>query len=355
MGYDVHITRKAVSWDDASDDAAISLAEWQQYVTNDPEMQVDGLQSPDNALAHWELTGASIWAPYSKNGRADYYARFIHQDGHITVSQPDEEILGKMLAIAHALQARVQGDDGEYFDEHPAPVFDSEDEVLPWASSDFRDFQTFASAEAAQPLLAMLAQQRIMVRTTFDNGQLAFDPSFANNQLTSKFIVKLQLADFERASQLLADMNEHAISQADPNHYLFTFTDEELFDLLVKPDEWSSFDVALASQLLRQRGRDISPDTLKLLRQHRVATLAEPERDHKTWVMGGYLSAMLGGFFGILIGYQLYFHRKQLPDGRRVYAYVATDRVHGLRIMTLGIVMFILLVGLRVYQVMLSS
>jgi hypothetical protein len=358
MGYDVHITRKAVSWDDAKDDAAISLAEWQEYVTNDLEMQVDGLPSSasgTDAPTDWELMGASIWAPYSKNGRAGYYARFSHRDDHITVSQPDEEILAKMLAIAYTLRGRVQGDDGEYFDEHSAPVADLEDEVRSWASSDFRDFQTFASAEAAQPLLNRLARQGIMARTTFDNGQLAFDPSFANNQLTSKFIVKLHLADFERASQLLADMNEHAISQADPTHYLFAFTDEELFDLLVKPDEWSSFDVALASQLLRQRGRDISSDTLKLLRQHRVAALAEPERDHKTWVMGGYLSAMLGGLFGLLIGYQLYFHRKQLPDGRRVYAYSATDRVHGLRIMTLGIVMFILLVGLRVYQGMDNS
>lgn len=353
MGYDVYITRKAEAEGGALANAAISLAEWQHYVADDPEMQPDGVSDttdrPD-ALPDWEVSGASIWAPYSKNGRQGRYARFAHQAGHITVESPDEEILAKMLAIAHALSARVQGEDGEYFDEHSAPVADLEDGALPWASSDFRDFQTFASAEAAQPLLAMLARQGILARTTFDNGQLAFDPSFANNQLTSKFIVKLHLADFERAGQLLADINAHAISQADPSHYLFTFSDEELFDLLVKPDEWSSFDVALASQLLRQRGRDISPDTLQLLRQHRVAELAAPARDHKAWVMGGYLSAMLGGFFGLLIGYQLYFHRKQLPDGRRVYAYSATDRVHGLRIMTLGIVMFVLLVGLRVYQ-----
>jgi hypothetical protein len=354
MGYNVHITRKAEEGTGTRADEAISLAEWQDYVANDPEMQPDGTSdAPDrsDALTDWEVSGASIWAPYSKNGRAGRYARFTHQDDHITVENPDEEILAKMLAIAQALRARVQGEDGEYFDEHSAPVADLEDGMLPWASSDFRDFQTFASAEAAQPLLAMLAQQGILARTAFDNGQLAFDPSFANNQLTSKFIVKLHLADFERAGQLLADMNEHAISQADPGHYLFTFSDEELFNLLVKPDEWSSFDVALASQLLRQRGRDISPDTLRLLRQHRVAELAAPAQDHKTWVMGGYLSAMLGGFFGLLIGYQLYFHRKQLPNGRRVYAYSATDRVHGLRIMTLGIVMFVLLVGLRVYQI----
>jgi hypothetical protein len=353
MGYDVHITRKARSWDDASDDATISLAEWKEYVTSDPEMQVDDFLNPSNRTSvptDWEAVGASIWAPYSKNGRGDYYARFVHQDDRITVSQPDEEILGKMLLVAYALQARVQGDDGEYFDEYNAQPVGAAQAGSTWVERDFRNFQTFASAEAAQPLLAALEQQGIAVLTAFDNGQVAFDPSFANNQLTSKFTVKLALADFEQASQVLADLDKDALSQANPNHYLFTFTDEELFDLLVKPDEWSSFDVALASQLLRKRGRDISPDTLKLLRQHRVAKLAQPDEDHSIWVRSGYASALLGGLIGFFIGYHLYSHRNQLPDGRRLYAYSPQDRVHGLRIMVLGAVMLVLYVGLRVLQ-----
>jgi hypothetical protein len=355
MGYDVHITRKVRSWDDRGDSATISLAEWQAYVASDPEMQVDELLNSTNrtdAPTDWELTGASIWTPYSRNGRAGYYARFGHHDDRITVSQPDEEILVKMLAIAHVLGARVQGDDGEYFDEADAQPTGPAQAGARWTSPEFRTFQTYASAEAAQPLLAALEQQGIKAITSFDNGQVAFDPSFANNQLTSKFTVQLRLADFELASQVLTDLDKDALSQANPNHYLFTFSDEELFDLLLKPDEWSSFDVALASQLLRQRGRDISPDTLKLLRQHRVAKLAEPDRDQNVWIRSGYASALLGGFIGLFIGYHLYAHRNQLPDGRRVYAFAPEDRVHGLRIMVLSTVMFILLVGFRVFQEM---
>jgi hypothetical protein len=355
MSYEVHITRKARRWDDATDAAAISLAEWREYVAGDPEMQVDDFVNPTyrtGKATDWELTGASVWVPYSKNGRHGRYARFAHQEDRVTVENPDEEILTKMLTIAHALGGRVQGDDGEYFDEYDTPPTGPMRAGNTWASMEFRDFQTYASAEAAQPLLATLERQGIVPLTSFDNGQVAFDPSFANNQLTSKFVVKLRLADFEQAGQVLADLDKDALSQANPNHYLFAFTDEELFDLLVKPDEWSSFDVALASQLLRQRGRDISPDTLKLLRQHRVAELGQPERDHTTWILAGYLSALLGGIFGLVIGYQLYSQRQQLPDGRRVHAYNATDRVHGLRMMTLGVVMLVLLVGLRVLHEM---
>ncbi|MGI4821567.1 MAG: hypothetical protein ACRYFV_10195 [Janthinobacterium lividum] len=358
MSYDVHITRKAESWAAEDDQSAISLAEWLEYVAHDPEMRLDNRSTAlvvgiADTLGV-EAAGLSVWLAYSKNGRAGNYAWFSHEADRVTVKNPDEEILGKMLAVAQALGARVQGDDNEYFDESPAYPADTHEGTIFEASHDFRDFQTFASAEAAQPLLAALAQRSILARTAFDNGQLAFDPSFANNQLTSKFIVKLQLADFERGSQVLAELNAHAISQVDSCHYLFAFTDEELFDLLVKPDEWSAFDVALAGQLLRRRGRDISPDTLQLLRQHRVAELAQPDtyKDHKAWIMRGYISALLGGFFGILIGYQLYTHHKQLPDGRRVPAYSAPDRVHGLRIMVLGVVVFVLVLSARAVQLL---
>ena len=364
MGYAVYIVRKAEGeGGEQKRAAAITLAEWKAYVATDPELRLTdyaeasgygagpgsaaGAAGADLGALPAEAEVLSLWLAYSRM-RAGKYAWFSYARGRVTVRDPDEELLGKILAVAQALAARVQGDDGEYFDEAPASRLSTLVGAGFGGAPDFRDFQTFASAEAAQPVLEMLARQGIAARTTFNNGRLAFDPSFANNQLTSKFIISLPLADFERAGQLLADMNQHALSEADPNHYLFGFADEELFDVVLKPDEWSSFDVALAGQLLRQRGRDVSADTLRLLRQHRVAELAQPDKDHRAWILGGYLSALLGGFFGLLIGYQLYSHHKQLPDGRRVYAYSATDRVHGLRIMVLAGIVLLVVVSVRI-------
>lgn len=363
MSYHVHITRKAASWHDKRDPAAISLAEWEAYVAGDAEMQ----PAPD--LAEEEATGygaalaaaaAAVyhpsrcrWLAYSKASRPGKQAWFYHEKDHITVAAPDEEILGKMLAVAHALGARVQGDDNEYYDEvEPLFANPAAGSTAPWADAGFRNFQTFASAGAAQPLLQALQEAGIPHHTTFDTGQVAFDPSFANNQLTSNFTVQLALADFERGTQLLNKLNEHALSQIAPDHYLFRFTDEELMDIVVKPDEWSALDVALAGQLLRQRGRDVSLDALQLLRQRRVAELAQPDQDHKALVRGGYLSAMLGGIIGIGIGYQLYTSRKQLPTGQRVYAYSPTDRVHGIRMMVLGTCVFILVMAARLIRLM---
>jgi len=356
MSYYLHITRKAKGWNDGEDAAAISRGEWLDYVASDPEMalndySVDPEYGQTDAVGRAydsQMEGLAAWLKHSDAGLKGEYVWFGHEQDRVTVENPDEETLGKMLAIAQVLGARVQGDDNEYFDQLDQPyVTGAEEDVLAWASSDFREFQTYASAEAAQSLLAALMKQGIDYRTSVDNGQLAFDPSFANNRLISKFIVKLRLTDFERGSHVLKALNANALSQVSSEHYLFKFSDEELFDIVMKPDEWSALDVTLATQLLRQRGRDISPDTLRLLRQHRVAELAQPDKDHRVWVAGGYLSALLGGLFGLMIGYQLYFHRKQLPDGRRVYAYSATDRAHGLRILVLGAVSLVGWIALR--------
>jgi|GEM_PF-479028 len=345
--YEVYLTRKARGWDDATDAAAISLAEWQAYVASDPEMHAADFLNPTyrtSEATDWELTGASVWVTYSKNGRHGRYARFAHQGDNVLVADPDEEILGKMQTIAHALGARVQGADGYYFDDHGAPPPGPLRAGNTWAGMEYRDFQTYTSGAAAQPLLAALRRQGIVPHTAFDNGQPIFDASFANNQHTSKFTVQLRLADYDAGRQVLASLNENALSQANPNHYLFTASDEELFDLLLKPDEWSGFDVALASQLLHLRGHNTSPEALRLVQQRRLATLAQspPEAEAEAspthLLLAGYLLALAGGVGGLLIGHRLAYWRSQRPDDRHGLAYPAPIQAHGRRILALSII-----------------
>ena len=201
-------------------------------------------------------------------------------------------------------------------------------------SAEFIQYQTFLTSEAAQPLLALLSQQQIPFETS--SGQQEFDVSFAYNATRAQFAVKLRPQDFETARALETAINEQRIAETEPDQYLFTFTDDELFDILAKPDEWSSFDVTLAQQLLQQRGRNVSADAVQLLRQNRLAALAQPEESQKIWIMAGYLFALLGGLLGLLIGWHLSSHNKVLPDGRQLPAYSEADRAHGRRILGLS-------------------
>ena len=213
---------------------------------------------------------------------------------------------------------------------------------------DFLPFQSFPSAEAAQPLMTMLRQREIPFETATDTGEPVFNPAFTFNNTYATFVVKLHGPDFEWVRRLQEDANREVLATLSPDHYLFSFTDGELFELLAKPEEWSPLDVTIAGQLLRQRGRDVSADAIRLLREHRVVEQNKPERNNAGRIRIGYLFALLGGFGAIFMGWELYSHQKTLNDGRQVPGYSAHDRVHGLRIMTLGAVSFIIWIAWRV-------
>ena len=211
--------------------------------------------------------------------------------------------------------------------------------------AEFLQYQSFASAEVAEPLLALLGQHGIPFEAEMDKP--VYNTNFAFNATDARFVVRLQPGSFDTARRLEDQSNEQLAAQAASDHYLYGFSDEELFDLLVKPDEWSSYDVTLATQILRQRGRDVTPDTVRLLRQHRVAEMAKPEPSLKIWIWAGYFFAALGGFIGIFIGWHLRYHKKTLPDGSQVFAHSASDRAHGMRILVVGFLGALLALVLR--------
>ncbi len=119
------------------------------------------------------------------------------------------------------------------------------------------------------------------------------------------------------------------INEVDRDYYLFEFTDEELYEILLKSDEWSAFDYSLAQQILTDRGKSIDKNLLNSLKNERLKDLAKPEGNQKPWIIGGYTFAILGGFLGLIIGYFLWTSKKTLPNGQKVYSYSVNDRKHG--------------------------
>jgi len=118
MGYDIYITRKD-NWFDDDPEKEISLAEWCEYVSNDPEMRLDNFaetELPDGKVFRIENEGICVWESYSLDGIEQNHAWFSYFKGNIFVKNPDQEIINKMVDIAHSLAAKVQGDEGEVYD-----------------------------------------------------------------------------------------------------------------------------------------------------------------------------------------------------------------------------------------------
>lgn len=126
MGYDVHITRKE-NW--FEEEPAISLSEWLAVVDADPEMRHDGfaeVRSPAGDLIRVAYEGLSVWTAHSRHGIDGGMVWFGFRGGNVVVKNPDPEILRKMSSLARSLSAKVQGDEGETYDEHGRPRNTSE-------------------------------------------------------------------------------------------------------------------------------------------------------------------------------------------------------------------------------------
>lgn len=105
MGYDVHITR-AKDWS-MNDGLWILPDEWLAAANQDVELEIITETEP------YIVT----WLKSASESEMDFY----WSKGNIISKNPTEEIIIKMEAIANRLQAKVQGDDGEVY-QNGAPM-----------------------------------------------------------------------------------------------------------------------------------------------------------------------------------------------------------------------------------------
>ena len=201
-------------------------------------------------------------------------------------------------------------------------------------TEEYITFQRFNDQNSASELGDFFKEKNL--EYLLENNSLSFDPTFANNGFGKEFCIKLKKSDFEKGKAFLNEKEEQEIVEIDKDYYLLSFTDKELFELIAASDEWSQFDVSLAKKLLQDRGKEITPDALEKIKKDRISELSKPEEGQTTYIIIGYITAVLGGFLGIFIGWHLLTFKKTLPNGNRVYTYSDNDRKQGNRILILG-------------------
>jgi len=213
-------------------------------------------------------------------------------------------------------------------------------------NEDFITFEKFNELNSAKELGELIAKQNI--EFLLEDNSLSFDPTFANNGFGKEYCIKIKKGDFEKANKILADKSEKEINDIDKDYYLFSFSDDELIDVVSKSDEWNKFDVSLAKKLLKERGKEITAEEIENIKQQRIIELSEPEESQKGYVILGYLSALLGGLLGIFIGWHLLTYKKILPNGNRIYAYSENDRKQGNRILIIGIIFLVFWIAIKI-------
>lgn len=197
----------------------------------------------------------------------------------------------------------------------------------------------------AEALAQLLEDNEIACQISKNTGDL--DAMIVGEMLTNKYEIQIQEKDHQKAERVLAQLAQQQLSAIEKDHYLYSFSDEELVDVLIKADEWSEIDVALSEQILKKREVTIDYTYIEAEQERHRSELAKPEGKQDGWILVGYVAAIIGGFFGLLIGYALWTAKKRLPDGTKVQAYNDGVQRHGRTIFFISLVMFILVWGYK--------
>ncbi len=120
---------------------------------------------------------------------------------------------------------------------------------------DYQTFRTFTDRETAESFADVLQQHGIQF--LIEEDRLTFDPSYAHNPLNKDYRIKISPGDFTKAYAAYETYFASLVDKVEPDYYLHSFSDEELVEIVMKPDEWGTFDYLLAQKLLAERGISI--------------------------------------------------------------------------------------------------
>jgi len=156
-----------------------------------------------------------------------------------------------------------------------------------------------------------------------------------------QFYLKIRSHDFSKANEVLDQMILENISSIEKDYYLFSFSNEELLEIIKKPDEWSRQDFLIAKKILDERGKPVNDRELDSLKSKRIKELSTEEKEPVPSIILGYVFAFLFSIVGLFFGLAFLVTKKTLPDGSKVFAYTHGTRNHGKAIFILSLAMLI--------------
>ncbi|MFD0766368.1 hypothetical protein ACFQZI_16015 [Mucilaginibacter lutimaris] len=120
----------------------------------------------------------------------------------------------------------------------------------------FITYKKFNDIALAQELADVLNRHEIPYE--INEESTLFNPTFYADETAKDYAVKINANDFIKVNEILKVEESKSIDTAEVDHYLYDFTNEELLDLISKPDEWSQYDNLLAVKILKERGVNVT-------------------------------------------------------------------------------------------------
>ncbi len=204
--------------------------------------------------------------------------------------------------------------------------------------SDFIVFKSFYVREEADSLKQFLEDKGI--ESIVQKKKPLLDTVYIGHSGDKDIFLLLAGNDFARANELIDQEIRSRLNEIPEDYYLYSFSTDELKEVLQKPDEWNNQDVLIAGKILKDRGIVIAEQDLLEYRLKRQSELALPESEFPPFILLAYIAGFLFPPYAIIAGLWAINLKKVLPDGKRVLVYKDNIRTHAHIIIVLGLLFF---------------
>lgn len=219
----------------------------------------------------------------------------------------------------------------------------------------FITYRSFNDKAFAVELFNKLKGEGIPV--VWEDSERYFDVSFSYNEMLNMYYIKLRQDDFKKADDILSRLVKEDSGKISDDYYLYSFSDDELKDILKKPDEWNELDYYWANKILNERGIKITEETLVKEKTERINELRKPWNIDTIWKVCASLMLLISirylfilFIFGyVILGLYLSFSKKTLPGGLRVNAFSSGTRLFGNILLVISSI-FSILIMLYVFE-----
>jgi hypothetical protein len=130
-------------------------------------------------------------------------------------------------------------------------------------------YATFPDKEQATSLLALLIKANIDHEV--EETSSLFTALASEQPIFDRIKIKIKASDAERVDALIEQDNETASVE----HFLFTFSDEDLIDIIKDPTDWLQEEVEIAQKIIKSRGLDptFKPSGLNTVTTNTIGTI----------------------------------------------------------------------------------
>ncbi len=191
----------------------------------------------------------------------------------------------------------------------------------------------------ASEIISILKKNNIQFKV--EDTRKNFDASFSLSEVNKPILIFLNPMDFEKANKFIDHEMIIDEDKINKNHFLYSFSNEELLNVVKNPNEWHPFDLKLAKKILNKKNISVNEEEILINQKKKELENNQPEKSDLMTILLGYVFSLLGGLFGIGIAIFLITNKKTLTTGKKIHTYTKSDRDHGYKMLILSIIMLI--------------